>query len=78
MMCYSIEPKDQIFLKGYGFLIFAKNMGKNISNNISQNLRGTYSQKPFDHTKQSATDSLKTASIRVILKNSRSNWWFGQ
>ena len=32
MMCYSIEPKDQIFLKGYGFLIFAKNMGKNISN----------------------------------------------
>ena len=48
-------------------------MGKNISSNISQNLRSTWSQKPFDHTKQSATDSLKTASIRVILKNSKSN-----
>ena len=29
-MRYSIDPRDQTFLKGYGFLSFAKNLGKNI------------------------------------------------
>ena len=33
-MRYSIEPRDQILLKGYGSLSFAKNMSKNISGNI--------------------------------------------
>ena len=27
-MRYSIEPRDRIYVKGYGFLSFAKNMGK--------------------------------------------------
>ena len=27
-MCYSIEPRDQIYVKGYDFLSFAKNIGK--------------------------------------------------
>ena len=62
MMRYSIEPKDQIlFVKGYQFLSFVKNMGKNIGNNISKKLRGKYGQKLLDHAKQSATDSLKSA-----------------
>ena len=26
-MCYSIEPRDRIFVKGYGFLSFAKSIG---------------------------------------------------
>ena len=30
MMCYSIEPNDQIFAKSYGFLSYAKNVSKNI------------------------------------------------
>ena len=30
MMHYSIQSRDVIFVKGYGFLSFAKNMGKNI------------------------------------------------
>ena len=29
-MFSSIEPRDWIFVKSYGFLSFAKNMGKNI------------------------------------------------
>ena len=41
-------------------------MGKNIGKNISKILRGKYSQKLFDHAKQSATDALKTTSKRVI------------
>ena len=48
MMRYSVQPRDQIFVKGYGFLSFAKNTGKNISKNVS----GKYSQKRFDHAKQ--------------------------
>ena len=58
-MRYPVQPRDQIFVKGYGFLPFAKNMGKNIAKNISKNLSGKDRQKLFDHTKQSATDALK-------------------
>ena len=29
-MTYSVQPRDRIFVTGYGFLSFAKNMGKNI------------------------------------------------
>ena len=37
-MYYSVQPKDRIFVKSYGLLFFAKNMGKNIGKNISKNL----------------------------------------
>ena len=36
-MRYSIEPKDRIYVKGYGFLSFAKNMGKTLSSNMVKN-----------------------------------------
>ena len=32
-MRYSIEHRDEIFVKEYEFLSFAKNMGKNICKN---------------------------------------------
>ena len=34
-MHYSIEPKVRIFVKGYGFLSFARNIGKNLSDKCS-------------------------------------------
>ena len=68
MTCYSVQPRDRIFAKGYEFLPFAKNMGRSIAKNISKNLSSKYSQKILDHTKQSATDALKTASKRAIQK----------
>ena len=37
-------------------------MGKNIGINISKILSGKYSQKIFDHAKESATDAFKNAS----------------
>ena len=44
-------------------MAFAKDMVKNnVSKNISKNLSGKYSQKLLDHTKQSATDVLKTTN----------------
>ena len=36
-MRYSIEPRDRIYVKGYGFLSFAKNMSKSLSNNMVKN-----------------------------------------
>ena len=38
-MRYSIEPRDGICVKGYGFLSFAKNMGKKLSNEVLKNLQ---------------------------------------
>ena len=59
-MRYLIEPKNRRFVKGYGFLSFAKKFGKNVS--------VKYSQKNVDSTKKSATDATKTASERAIQK----------
>ena len=59
-MRYSIEPRDRIYVKGYGFLYFAKNMGKILSNK--------YGQKLLDSAKKSTTDTIKTASKRAIQK----------
>ena len=56
-MRYSNEPRDA---KGYGFLSFAKNFGKNLSNK--------YGQKLLDSAKKSTTDAIKTASKRAIQK----------
>ena len=55
-MRYSIEPRDRVFVKGYGFLSFA------------ENLSNKYCQKLIDTAKKSATDALKTESKRAIQK----------
>ena len=57
-MRYSIEIRDRRYVKGYGFLSFAKNIGTHLSNK--------YRQKLFDSAKKSTTDSLKTTSKRAI------------
>ena len=68
MTHYSVQPRDQIFVKGYGFLSFARNIGKNIGKSISKNLSSKYSQKLLDHAKQSPTDAFKTASKKQFQK----------
>ena len=59
-MRYSIEPRDRIYVKGYGFLSFAKNIDKNLSNK--------YGQKLIDSEKKSTMDAKKTTSKRTIQK----------
>ena len=66
MMRYSVYTRDLIFVKGSGFLSFAKNMGKNIDKNISKCLSGKYNQKTIDDVKLSSKDELKTTSKGVI------------
>ena len=60
-MRYSIEPKDRVYVKGYGFLSFAKNMGKSLSNK--------YGQKIIDNGKKSTTNAIKTTSKKAIHKH---------
>ena len=59
MTRYSVQWRDQIFVKGYGFLSFPRNIRKNIGKITSKNLSSKYTQKLLDHAKQSATDALK-------------------
>ena len=71
-MAVIIINRDLIFVKRYGFLLFAKNMGKNISKNLSSK----YSQNLLDHAKH--TDALQKGRFKkqekqlvVKLKNSK-------
>ena len=59
MRC-SIEPRDRIYVKGFGFLSFAKNMGRSLSNKYGQNL--------LDTAKKVTTVAIKAASKRAIQK----------
>ena len=38
MPLYLVHPSDIIFVKGYGFLSFAKDIRKNIAKSINKNL----------------------------------------
>ena len=49
-MRYSIEPRNRIYVKGYGFMSFARSM----SNKCEKKLVNT--------AKKSATDAIKTTS----------------
>ena len=55
-MRYSIEPRNRIYVKGYGFMSFARSMSNK------------YGQKLVDTAKKSATDSMKATSKRAIQK----------
>ena len=66
MMRYSVQPRDRIFVKSYGYLPFVKNMGRNIGKNLMKNLSGKCSKKLIHYAKQSATNAFKTASKRAI------------
>ena len=67
-MHHSVQPRDQMFVKGYGILSFTENMGKNTAKNLYKNLSGLYSQKILGHVKRYTTDALKTTSKRAIKK----------
>ena len=55
-MRYSTEPKFRKYIKGYGFLFFARKFGDK------------YSKKLIDTATQTEIDAAKTASKRVAQK----------
>ena len=65
-MIYSTEPRFRKYVKGYGFLLFAKNFGNK------------YGKKLMDTATKTGMNAAKIASKRVAQKNCRSyrrfNW----
>ena len=59
-MRYSIEPRDRVYVKGYGFLSLAKKICKSLSNKYDQKLRA----------KKSTVDAKKNSFKRTIQKAS--------
>ena len=55
-MRYPLEPRDRIYVKGCGFMSFARSMSNK------------YGKKLVDTAKKSATDAIKTTSKRAIQK----------
>ena len=55
-MRYSIEPRDRIYVKGCGFMSFARSMSNK------------YGKKLVDTATKSVIDAIKTASKRAIQK----------
>ena len=66
-MRYSIEPRERRYVKGYGFLSFARNLGTHAIK-VAKNLNNKYGQKLADSAKKSATDALKFTGKRAIQK----------
>ena len=55
-MRYSVEPKFRKYVKGYGFLSFAKNFGNK------------YGKKLMDTATKTGIDAAKTTSKRIVQK----------
>ena len=60
-MRYSTEPRFRKYVKGYGFLSFARKFGDK------------YGKKFMDTATKTGIDAAKTACKRVVQKNCRSN-----
>ena len=60
-MRYSLEPRDIIYVKGYGFMSFARSMNNK------------YGKKLVDTAKKSAADAIKAASKRAIQKTAEAS-----
>ena len=66
-MRYSIQPRETKYVKGYGFLSFARSMGTHATK-VAKNLNNTYGQKLVDTAKKSATDPFKIANKEQFKK----------
>ena len=60
-MRYSIEPKFRKYVKGYGFLSFAKNFGNK------------YGKKLMDTATKTGIDAAKTTSKRIVQKTAEAS-----
>ena len=61
-MRYSTEPRFRKYVKGYGFLSFAKKCGDE------------YRKKLMDTATKTGIDAAKTASKKVVQKTAEATW----
>ena len=72
-MRYSIKPKKRIYVKGYGFLSLAKNIGT-YAIKVAQTTSYKYNQKRLDSGKKSTADAIKTVSKTDIQKTAEATY----
>ena len=72
-MCYSIEPRERRYVKGYGFLSFSKDMGTHAAR-VAKKLNNKDGQNLVDTTKKSAADALKIAVKEQFKKQLKHVW----
>ena len=65
-----IEPRDRIYVKGYGFLSFAKHMGIHATK-FAKNLSNRYSQKLLDSPKNQLQMQQKLLQKEVFKKQQK-------
>ena len=76
-MRHSVEPRDRIYVKGYGFLSFVKNIGTHTTK-VAKSISNKYSQNLLDSAIKSDKNN-KNRCNKICFKNSnskncRSNW----
>ena len=60
-MRYSTKPRDRIYVKGYGFLSFSKNISTHATK-VAKCMSNKYSQKLLDSAKKFTTNAIKSNS----------------
>ena len=72
-MRYSLEPTYKRYVKGYGFLSFARKFGdeygKKLMNTETKVGTSKYGKKIIDTTKKQGSEFAKTAGKRIIHKS---------
>ena len=63
----SVEPRERRYVKGDGFLSFARSMGTHATK-VTKNLSNKYGQKLVDSAKKYAADAFKIARKIAIQK----------
>ena len=75
-MSYSIEPKERRYIKGYGFLSFARNFGNkygkklmNTAIKTGANFNSKYGKKLTDTAIKTGKDFATTAGKKIVHKS---------
>ena len=72
-MRYSLEPNYRRYVKGYGFLLFARNFGdkhgKKLMNTATKVGTSKSGKKIIDTTKKQGSEFAKTAGKRIVQKS---------
>ena len=62
-ICYSIEPRERRYIKGYGFLSFAKNFG----NKYGKKLMNTAIKTGANFNSKKLTDA-EIKQVKILLR----------
>ena len=75
-MCYSIEPRERRYVKGYGFMSFARNFGNkygkkliNTAIKAGTNFNSKYGKKLTDTAIKTGKDFATIAGKKIVHKS---------